>query len=128
MSVSQETIIKVINDKRVAPKEYGWFIKKCMSHIHTTAYKQNVENGVMLPSDVFSNSDEAFVLVTLEGNHVQWRSEAKLLRTARRKLSQAEKDTLPKQAKVHKLWKKLEGWNDLGLNCFHELMNEVEEN
>jgi hypothetical protein len=29
---------------------------------------------------------------------------------------------------VHKLWKKLEGWNDLGLNCFHELMNEVEEN
>jgi hypothetical protein len=107
MSVSQETIIKVINDKRVAPKEYGWFIKKCMSHINTAAYKQNVENGVMLPSDVFLNSDEAFVLVTLEGNHVQWRSEAKLLRKARRKLSQAEKDTLPKQAKVHKLWKQV---------------------
>jgi hypothetical protein len=44
--------------------------------------------------DVFSNSDKAFVLVTLEGNHVWWRSKAEFLRTARRKLSQVEKDTL----------------------------------
>jgi hypothetical protein len=48
-----------------------------------------------MPScDVFSNSDKAFVLVTLKGNHVWWRSKAELLRTARRKLSQVEKDTL----------------------------------
>jgi hypothetical protein len=45
-----------------------------------------VENGVVPPSDVFSNSDEAFLLVTLEGNHVQWRGKAELLRMAQRKL------------------------------------------
>jgi hypothetical protein len=40
MSVSQETIMKVINDKRVAPKEYGWFMKKCMCRVNTAVYKQ----------------------------------------------------------------------------------------
>jgi hypothetical protein len=126
MSVSQETIMKVINDKRVAWKEYGWFMKKCMSHVNTSAYKQNMENGVVPPSDVFSNSDEAFVFMTLEGNHVWWRSKAELLRMDRRKISQAEKGTLPKQ-KYKNCGNKLEGWNDLGLNCFNELMDEVEE-
>jgi hypothetical protein len=71
VSASQETIMKVINDKRRALKEYGWFMKKCVSCINTIVYKQNVENEVMSPSDVFLNSDEALVLVTLEGNHVQ---------------------------------------------------------
>jgi hypothetical protein len=120
MSVSQETITKVINDKRVAWKEYGWFMKKCMSHVNTSAY------GVVPPSDVFSNSDEAFVFMTLEGNHVWWRSKAELLRMDRRKIYQAEKGTLPKQKYVN-CGNKLEGWNDLGLNCFNELMDEVEE-
>jgi hypothetical protein len=85
-----------------------------------------MENGVYPPSDVFSNSDEAFVFMTLEGNHVWWRSEAELLRMDRRKISQAEKDTLPKQ-KYMNCGNKLEGWNDLGLNHFNELMDEVEE-
>jgi hypothetical protein len=102
-AVSQETIMKVINYKRVAPKEYGWFMKKCMSHINTEAYKQNMENGVVLPSDVFSNSDEAFVLVPLEGNYVWWRSEAELLRTAGRKISQVDSA----ETKVHELRKQV---------------------
>jgi hypothetical protein len=45
---------------------------------------------------------------------------------ARRKLSQAQKDNLPKQ-KYMKCGNKLKGWNDLGVNCFNELMDEVEE-
>jgi hypothetical protein len=62
-----------------------------------------MENGVMLPSDLFSNSDEAFVLVTLEGNYVWWRNEAKLLRTAGRKLSQVDSA----ETKVHELRKQV---------------------
>jgi hypothetical protein len=40
MFARQETIMKVINDKRGAPKEYGWFVKKCMSPVNTAVYKQ----------------------------------------------------------------------------------------
>jgi hypothetical protein len=34
VSASQETIMKVINDKRRALKEYGWFMKKCGRELH----------------------------------------------------------------------------------------------
>ncbi len=82
----------------------GLWRSAAVSCINTTVYKQNAENGVMSPSDVFSNSDEALVLV-----NVQWRSKAKHLRMARRKLSQAEKDNLPKQ-KYMNFGNKLKGW------------------
>ena len=53
--------------------------------------------------------------------------QGQALRMAQRKLSQAEKDTLPKQKYTRTCRNKLEGWNDLGLNRFNELMDEVEE-
>ncbi len=119
--------MKVINDKRGAPKEYGWFMKKCISPVNTAVYKQ-AECGKWSCATIWCILKQWWSIPVGDSGRKPCSVEEQgwAFENGSKKASQAEKDTLPKQ-KYTTCGNKLEGWNDLGLNHFNELMDEVEE-
>ena len=62
-------------------EKYTWFIHEVLKQISTKRYRMHVNTGLMKPLEVYSLSDEALCLLTVQNYLKCWKEEIDTLLT-----------------------------------------------